>query len=76
VSLTLIDQAQVSRYQRSGAIIDYDWHHKRLPLKRFFGPTYGHEGQLWRYGRRLVATCSGTDNLRPTQTANHRRYRQ
>jgi hypothetical protein len=24
VSLTLIDQAQVSRYQRSGAIIDYD----------------------------------------------------
>ncbi|MDB4222939.1 Tn3 family transposase [Granulosicoccus sp.] len=43
---------------------------KWLPLKRFFGPLSGHEGQLADFDRRLVASlfCYGC-NLGPTQTA-------
>ncbi|NOR42035.1 MAG: Tn3 family transposase [Gammaproteobacteria bacterium] len=43
---------------------------KWLPLKRFFGPLSGHQGQLSDFDKRLVISlfCYGC-NLGPTQTA-------
>lgn len=43
---------------------------KWLPLKRFFGPMSGHQGQLSDFDKRLVISlfCYGC-NLEPTQTA-------